>query len=172
MQTGAEERYRHDGDVSNEWELVARERLSRAASAHRRIELLRDHAPWYAEGVPPQGGVDVDAAVSGRDALRLPWNSGAALLSILGVIYPRDSVAEMALSVAERDDGWEHKSRSALDRIDHTLAAGARWWSDPIEDVPAMWRDLERDRAALWKRIRALSGYDLTAAQTSPDGEF
>ncbi len=40
--------------------------------------------------------------------------------------------------------------------------------TDPIEDVPAMWRHLEIDRDALWERIRELSGYDLHAARESP----
>ena len=33
--------------------------------------------------------------------------------------------------------------------------------TDPIDDVSAMWRELEADRDALWDRIRELSGYDL-----------
>ena len=33
--------------------------------------------------------------------------------------------------------------------------------TDPIDDVPAMWRELKVDRDALWDRIRELSGYDL-----------
>ena len=40
--------------------------------------------------------------------------------------------------------------------------------TDPIDDIPAMWRDLEIDRGALWERIRQLSGYDLYAARESP----
>ena len=47
-----EHRYRHDGDVSNEWELVTRERLRRAASTHRGMEALRGFSPWYALGDP------------------------------------------------------------------------------------------------------------------------
>ena len=86
---GTEYRYRHDGDVSNEWELVTRERLRRAASAHRDMELLRGHAPWYAEGDPPAGRHRINVHTSqGRDTYRLLWNSGAALLSILGAVYP------------------------------------------------------------------------------------
>ena len=43
------------------------------------------------------------------------WHSGAARLSILGVIYPRDSVAEMAAAIALHDAGWSHRFRSDLD---------------------------------------------------------
>ena len=39
--------------------------------------------------------------------------------------------------------------------------------TDPIADVPAMWRDLEIDRDALWERIRQLSGYDLVGLNES-----
>ena len=49
---GTDQRYRHDGDVSNEWELVTLERLRRAASTRGDIELMRGHSPWYAEGDP------------------------------------------------------------------------------------------------------------------------
>ena len=97
------------------------------------------------------------------------WHSGAALLSILGVIYPRDSVAEMAAAIALHDAGWSHRFRSDLDRIDQYAHCGCEVVvTDPIEDVPAMWRDLEIDRDAPWERIRQLSGYDLDAARESP----
>ena len=73
------------------------------------------------------------------------WHSGAALLSILGVIYPRDSVAEMAAAIALHDAGWSHRFRSDLDRIDQYAHCGCEVVvTDPIEDVPAMCRDLDR----------------------------
>ena len=42
---GTEDRYRHDGDTSNEWELVARERLRLAASRNRDLAILQGDAP-------------------------------------------------------------------------------------------------------------------------------
>ena len=102
----------------------------------------------------------------GRNAHGLLWNSGAALLSILGVVYLRDSVAEMARSIAEHDAGWKHAFRSELDRIDQYFHCGCEVVvTDPIDDVPAMWRDLKIDRDALWRRIRELSGDDLASAR-------
>ena len=160
---GNEHRYRHDGDVSNEWELVTRERLRRAASTHRGMEVLRGLSPWYAEGDPPARRHRINVHTSqGCDAYGLLWNSGAALLSILGAVYPRGSVAEMARSIAPHDTGWRHDFRNDLARIDQYSGCGCEVVvTDPIADVPAMWRDLEVDRDALWVRIRELSGHDL-----------
>ena len=109
----------------------------------------------------PINSVNVNT-MRGRNAHRLLWNSGAALLSILGVIYPRDSVAEMAEAIGGYDTGWDHKFRINLQRIDQYSGCGCEVVvTTPIEDVPALWRDLEADRSALWGRIRELSGYDL-----------
>ena len=165
--------FRHDGDVSNEWELATLERLQRAARVHGNIELLRDSFPWYAEGDPPARRHRLNVHTDqGRNAHELLWNSGAALLSILGVIYPRDSVAEMARSIARHDAGWSHAFRSDLERIDQYSGCGCEVVvTDPIDDVAAMWRDLESDRIALWERIRALSGHDLAQAQSSSDSQ-
>ena len=165
--------FRHDGDVSNEWELVTLERLKRAARVHSNIELLRDNFPWYAEGDPPSRRHRLNVHTDqGRNAHELLWNSGAALLSTLGVIYPRDSVAEIAAAIARHDAGWSHAFRSDLERIDQYSGCGCEVVvTDPIDDVPAMWRDLESDRIALWERIRALSGYDLAQAQSSSDSQ-
>ena len=165
--------FRHDGDVSNEWELATMERLKRAAQVHGNIELLRDNFPWYAEGDPPARRHRLNVHTDqGRNAHELLWNSGAALLSILGVIYPRDSVAEMAAAIAQHDAGWTREFRSDLDRIDQYAGCGCEVVViDPIDDVPAMWRDLEGDRIALWERIHALSGYDLAQAQSSSDSQ-
>ena len=167
---GAEVRFRHDGDISNEWELVTLERLRRAARLHDGIRAQRTRFPWYALGDPPERRHRINVHTSqGRDAHGLLWNSGAALLSILGVIYPRDSVAEMAAAVTRHDAGWSHRFRSDLAQIDQYSDCGCEVVvTDPIADVPAMWRDLEIDRAALWERIRQLSGYDLAAARESP----
>ena len=96
---------------------------------------------------------------------------GAARPSILGVIYPRYSVAEMATAVAVHDAGWSHAFRSDLDRIDQYAYHGCEVVvTDPIDEVHAMWRDLEIDRNALWERIRQLSGYDLAAGESPGPG--
>ena len=151
-----EDRYRHDGDVSNEWDLVTRKRLRRTYDENRvltaMLQIWRPH---------PINSVNVNT-MPGRNAHRLLWNSGAALLSILGVIYPRDSVAEMAEAIGGYDTGWDHKFRINLQRIDQYSGCGCEVVvTNPIEDVPALWSDLEADRSALWGRIRELSGYDL-----------
>ena len=161
--------FRHDGDTSNEWELVTLERLRRAARVHDGIWAQRTHFPWYAQGDPPEGRHPINVHTNqGRDAHALLWNSGAALLSILGAVYPRDSVVEMAAAIGRHDAGWSHVFRSDLDRIDQYSDCGCEVVvNDPIDDVPAMWRDLEIDRVALWERIRQLSRYDLAAVHES-----
>ena len=101
--------------------------------------------------------------VHGRNAHWLLWNSDAALLSILGAVYPRDSMAEMARSIAQHDAGWSHIFKRDLDRIDQYSDYGYEVVvTDPINDVPAMRKDLQVDRDALCERIRDLTGYDLT----------
>ena len=158
--------FRHDGDVSNEWELVTLERLRRASEDARDLGHLR--GTWLDQ---PRRSLALNA-LPGRNAHGLLWNSGAALLSILGVIYPRDSVAEMAAAIAEHDAGWSHEFQSDLAQIDQYSDCGCEVVvTDPIGDVAAMWRDLESDRIALWERIRALSGYNLAQAQSSSDAK-
>ena len=158
--------FRHDGDVSNEWELVTLERLKRASEEARDL----DHMRWA--WLDPSRRSPVLNTMRGRNAHGLLWNSGAALLSTLGVIYPRDSVAEIAAAIARHDAAWSHAFRSDLERIDQYSGCGCEVVvTDPIDDVPAMWRDLESDRIALWERIRALSGYDLAQAQSSSDSQ-
>ncbi len=77
-------------------------------------------------------------------------------------LYSRDSVAETAWSIVEHAAAWRHDFRSNLDRIDQYSDCGCEVvLTDPIDDVPAMWRELEAHRDALWHRIRELSGYDL-----------
>ena len=120
------------------------ERLKQALEEARDLDHL--HGYWLDQ---PRCKPALNA-LSGRNAHGLLWHSGAALLSILGVIYPRDSVAEMAAAIAQRDDGWGHVFRSDLDRIDQYSGCGCEVVvTDPIDDVAAMWRDLERDRVAL-----------------------
>ena len=75
----------------------------------------------------------------GRNAHRLLWNSGAALLSILGAIYPRDSVAEMAEAIGGYDTGWDHKFRINLQRIDQYSGCGCEVVvTNPIEGFWAL----------------------------------
>ena len=154
--------FHHDGDVSNEWRLVTLERLRMASEDARDLDHLRR---YWLDQPRPRPSLN---ALSGRNAHGLLWNSGAALLSVLGVIYPRDSVAEMAAAIARRDKGWDHVFRSDLERIDQYSGCGCEVVvTDPIDDVPALWLDLEADRIALWQRIRQLSGYDLFPVQPS-----
>lgn len=158
----AADSYRHDGDDSNEWELVTLERFRRAAEEAGDLDYVRRSWLDRSRRSP------VLNAMRGRNAHGLLWNSGAALLSILGVIYPRNSVAETAAAIARHDVGWSYVFRSDLDRIDQYSDCGCEVVvTNPIDDVPAMWRDLEIDRDALWERIRQLSGYDLHAAGES-----
>ena len=48
---GTEHLYRHDGDISNEWELVTSERLHQAASENR----MFDDIPRFWPPVPSTG---------------------------------------------------------------------------------------------------------------------
>ena len=167
---GVEGRYRHDGDTSNEWELVTRERLRLAASRNRDLAVLRE----MHRGLEEQRGgrySGVDAQMAGRTAHMLLWHSGAALLSILGVIYPMRSTVEMARLVDERDGGWSHRFQSDLVRIEQY----AECWcelvvTEPLTNLPELWENLEADREALWRRILDLSGYDLNDGGTTRRG--
>ena len=86
--------------------------------------------------------------------------------------YARNSVAAMARSIGRNDAGWRHWFLSGLDQINQYSGCGCEFAkADPIDDVPALWQDLETDRSALWDRIRELSGCDLAAGQTVSDGE-
>ena len=96
---GAEDSYRHDGDVSNEWDLVTLERFKWVCEEAGDLDYVR--RSWLDRSrLSP-----VLNAMRGRNAHGLLWDSGAALLSILGVIYPRDSVAETAAAIARHDAG-------------------------------------------------------------------
>jgi predicted nucleotidyltransferase len=159
---GTEERYRHGGDTSNEWELVTRERLRGAVERSRGIESLQR---LYRERPDIHDSHHCRLCVhtiEGRNAHMLLWLSGAALLSILGVVYPMRSAAEMARLIPEHDAGWDHEFQSDLDRTDQYAECGCELVvTDPIRNLPELWRTLEIDRDALWQRILELSGYDL-----------
>ena len=93
---------------------------------------------------------------------------GAALLSILGVIYPMRSTVEMARLVHEHDGGWSHRFQSDLVRIEQYAECGCELVvTEPLTNLPELWEDLEADREALWRRILDLSGYDLNDAGTT-----
>ena len=158
-----EHRYRHDGDgdadVSKEWDLVALERLRRAHGDNETLNIL----PGPGQP-PPIDRVNVKT-MPGRNAQGLFWYPAAALLPILGVIYPRTWVVEIAEAIARRDTGWSQRFRS-----DQYSGCGCEVVvTDPIDDVPALWRELETDRDALWGRIGELSGYNL-ATDVEPSG--
>ena len=161
---GDADAFRNDGDVSNEPELVTLERLKRASEEALDLDHLR--RAW----LDPSRRSPILNPMRGRNAHGLLWHSGAALLSILGVIHPRDSVAEMAAAVTRHDTGWGHVFRSNLERIDQYSGCGCEVVvTDPIDDVAALWLDLEADRGALWQRVHQLSGYDLCSAQPASD---
>ena len=160
-------RYRHDGDTSNEWELVTRERLRLAVSRHRDLAVLQEmHRGQEEQRDGRYSGVD--AQMAGRSAHMLLWHSGAALLSILGVIYPMRSTVEMARLVHEHDGGWSHRFQSDLVRIEQYAECGCELVvTEPLTNLPELWENLEADREALWRRILDLSGYDLNDGGTT-----
>ena len=159
---GTEDRYRHDGDTSNEWELVTTERLEMAAMWDRSVASLRA-SPSIMDRLGPGHHCPLDVnSIEGRTAHMLLWQSGAALLSILGVVYPMRSVEEMARLIGEREGVWNHEFQSGLDQLDQYAECGCELVvTDPVRDLPELWRGLEIDRDALRGRIRELCGYDL-----------
>ena len=164
---GAEGRYRHDGDTSNEWELVTRERLRLAASRNRELGILREMHRGRAEQRHGRYS-PIDAQMAGRSAHMMLWHSGAALLSILGVIYPMRSTVEIARLVQEHDGSWSHRFQSDLVRIEQYAECGCELVvTEPLTNLPELWENLEADRNALWRRILDLSGYDLNDAGTT-----
>ena len=126
--------------------------------------MFRGFAPWYSEGDPPTRRHRTNVHTNqGCDAYSLLWNSGVALLSILGVVCPRESVAEMARSIVEYDAGWRHDFRSDLDRVDQYSGAGARWSSPTLSTTcrpcGGTWR---------WTGMHCGNGYAHSAGMTSP----
>ena len=156
---GAEARYRHDGDTSNEWDLVTVQKLRRATNQYKQIPTVKK----FFDG-EPLSGIEVRTS-QGRTAYWLLWSSGSAILSILGVTYPNRSLAAMAETLKEKDPGWNHDFLSDLDCLDQYNGCGCEVVvARPILDLVAMWEALERDREALWRRIRELTGIDLGSA--------
>jgi hypothetical protein len=115
--SGAEDRYRHDGDTSNEWELVTLERLRMARADARSA---RDEQEWGRDRRYSQSR----ARLAGMTAHILLWQSGAALLSILGVIYPMRSTVEIARLIQEHDQGWCHQFLSDLSQLEQYAGCG------------------------------------------------
>ncbi len=142
---GAEDSYRHDGDVSNEWDLVTLERFKRVCEEAGDLDYVR--RSWLDRSrLSP-----VLNAMRGRNAHGLLWDSGAALLSILGVIYPRDSVAETAAAIARHDAGGATPSGATWTASTSIPAAVARWWS-PIPSTTSP------PCGAIWKSTGVPSG--------------
>ena len=156
-EAGAEARYRHDGDTSNEWDLVTVRKFRRAIIEHQQIPTVRE----IFDGLPlSRLEVRTD---QGRTAYWLLWCSGSAIMSILGLSYPNRSLVAMADTLREKDPGWSHQFASDLDCLDQYNSCGCEVVvTRPIADLEAMWDALETDRKALWQRILELSGYDLS----------
>ena len=152
---GTENHYRHDGDTSNEWKLVTLDRLRMASEDARAARDEQERAKDRRRSL-------IFSMDAGRNAHILLWHSGAALLSILRVIYPMRSTVEMARLIREHDPGWRHDFRSDLDLLEQYAECGCELVvTDSVTDLDELWRNLEADRVALWSRIRELSGYDL-----------
>ena len=159
---GTDGKYRHDGDTSNEWELVTLRKLERAARENRRIPMIREIFD-----LPRRPPLEVWSS-QGSTAYWILWSSGSALLSILGVMYENRSLVAMAETLRENDPGWTHRFASDLDCLDqYNHCACEVVVTCPIDDLDAMWEALEMDRKALWQRILELSGYDLNEGPTT-----
>ena len=156
---GTEDRYRHDGDTSNEWELETLPKLKRAVYENRVTSDLKEFFNRYRKST---GNV---YSLEGGNAYWLLWSSGSAIMSLLGIMYPNRSLAAMAETLRRRDPGWSHDFASDLDCLDqYNYCACDVVVTEPVADLQAMWEALEQDRDALWRRIEELSGYDLHLA--------
>ena len=154
--------FRHEGDVEAPQARGPGPRQHRAAAGKIPLVCRRRSAR---SPTPPQCPHRPGAK---RPRAAVELGSGAPVHP--GRHLPTDSVVEIAAAIARHDAGWTREFRSNLERIDQYSGCGCEVVvTDPIDDVPSMWRDLESDRIALWERIRALSGYDLAQAQSSSD---
>ena len=167
---GAEHLYRHDGDISNEWEVVTLERLESAAEWALAVRDVLRPETLLLKSRSRTSPLDVNT-MEGRSAHRMFWSSAAALLSILGVLYPRESVEEMARLITEHDNGWDHQFQTDLGKLDQYAYCGCELVvTDPFRDLPELRECLEADRSALWQRILELSGYDLNGEPSPARG--
>ena len=157
-----EKKYQHDGDTSNEWELVTLRKLQRAAKENKRVPSFRKFF-----NRPRASRYDVHS-FQGGTAYWILWSSGSALMSILGLVYENRSLVAMAETLKENDPGWMHRFASNLDCLDlYNYCACEVVATNPIENLEAMWEALETDRDAPWERIRDPSGYDLNEEPTA-----
>ena len=161
--SGSEDHYRHDGDTYNEWDLVALERLQLVAKFNRATGSPQEPHRKGEKELLATYYRDPYFSLEGRNAHIVLWHSGAALLSIPGVIYPMRSTAEMARLIQEHYPGWRHPFQSDMDQLDQYAECGCELVvTDPITDLDELWRSLDTDKDSLWERIRELSGYDLS----------
>ena len=152
---GTEQKYGHDGDTSNEWELVTLRKLERAVTENRRIPSIREFTDR-----PRRSRLDV-WSIQGSTAYWVLWSSGSALMSILGVMYENRSLLAMEATLKEKDPEWVYEFASDLDCLDqYNLCACEAVVINPIANLDVMWEALDQDREALWQRIRDLSGYE------------
>ena len=116
--SGSEDHHLHDGDTNNEWGPVTLERLQLVAKFNRDTGTLQE-LNWEGEKSPLASYyLDPYSRMDGRNAHLVLWHSGTALLSILGVIYPMRSTAEMARLIQEHDPGWRHPFQSDMDQLE------------------------------------------------------
>ena len=115
---GTEEKYEHDGDVSNEWELVTLRKLERAANENRSIPYLR--MTYGTQGAPR------------IDPTHHSWKYSlleTVVLWLGGDVHPgrdvrKQTLVAMAETLTERDPGWNHRFASDLDCLDQYNLCG------------------------------------------------
>ena len=109
---GTHEKYRHDGDTSNEWELVTLGKLERAVRENETVPIRRR----IFDG-PRRSRLDV-RTTQGSTAYWILWSLGSALMSILGIMYENRSLVTMGDTLREKDPEWGYQFASDLDCLD------------------------------------------------------
>lgn len=151
-------RFEHDGDTSNEWELVTLHQLRLGA---RQVHQEWSDGSTYQFRDPRPGEI---FTLPGGNAYWQLWHAGSAILSLLGVAYPDRSLVNMAQLLKNNDPGWTHQFVSDLDCLDQYNWCACRLVvTSPIPDLSSMWKALAVDREALWNRIEELSGCRLAS---------
>ena len=144
--------YQHDGDTSREWEFITYPKLERAAC--KLVELPMNKHSYHRRAWRS----NIHSPMEGRNAYWLLWESGSAILSILGLTYMNRSLVAMANSLKENMPQWNYQFASDLDCLDqYNSCACEEVVTCPIQNMEAMWKALEKDRKALWDRIERLS---------------
>ena len=92
-------KYQHDGDTSNEWELVTLHKLRLAA---RQVHIEESHVYIYERFGPMTGDI---FRHQGGNAYWQLWHAGSAILSIPGVTYPNRSLVNMAQLILDQRPG-------------------------------------------------------------------